>query len=351
VYNLNTFMQPPKPRRIFTRLVLAVVLLSSLTLFVVQYLTIKLVIENSNKDFGPAEKIVTLEDKTKPFPIGVNPEDKLIVERIELDEYINTYLSFESDNSRKSRFIDRVLAQLVKWDWYQNLASSVSRILVIYSGERHEEVVKNFTKILKWNDEESARFYKYVTSAEPELSEGKFFPGRYVVPYDATPEIVADLIYDKFSEEVLDRYDTSIDKQVPINTALTIASLLEREAYDFVDMRYISGIIWNRLFIDMPLQLDATLQYAKGSQLFEPKWWPKVVPKDKYIDSPYNTYENTGLPPGPISNPSVEAVVAALNPRQTDCLFYFHDTKGKFYCTKTYEEHVAKLKEIYGKGS
>jgi UPF0755 protein len=115
-------------------------------------------------------------------------------------------------------------------------------------------------------------------------------------------------------------------------------------------MRYISGIIWNRLFVGMPLQLDASLQYARGSKISEKLWWPKVVPNDKYIDSPYNTYENEGLPPAPISNPSVEAVVAALNPRETDCMFYFHDSKGVFYCTENYEDHVAKLKEIYGRG-
>ncbi|HMO78075.1 MAG TPA: endolytic transglycosylase MltG [Candidatus Paceibacterota bacterium] len=100
----------------------------------------------------------------------------------------------------------------------------------------------------------------------------------------------------------------------------------------------------------MPLQLDATLQYARGSKAEENRWWPRVVPRDKFIESPYNTYENAGLPPAPIANPSAEAVLAALNPRITECMFYFHDAKGKFYCTETYEEHVAKLKEIYGRG-
>jgi UPF0755 protein len=141
-----------------------------------------------------------------------------------------------------------------------------------------------------------------------------------------------------------------VESQVPISDALVIASLLEREAYDFADMRYISGVIWNRLFINMPLQLDATLQYVRGSQPYETKWWPRVVPADKFIASPFNTYEEIGLPPYPIANPSLEAVVAALNPRQTDCYFYFHDQDGNFYCTPDYEAHVALLKEIYGQG-
>ena len=84
----------------------------------------------------------------------------------------------------------------------------------------------------------------------------------------------------------MSRYTDEIKLQVPLENALVIASLLEREAHDFTDMRYISGVIWNRLFIDMPLQLDATLQYARGSRTSESRWWPKIVPRDKFIESP-----------------------------------------------------------------
>lgn len=291
----------------------------------------------STNDIKPAEV----------FPVGVNSQTKTITENPVVDFYVDTYLSINTEKSRSNRLFDRLLAELVRYDWYQNLASSVSRILVIYPGERHEEVVKNFADILKWENKEKELFYNYITAADPALVEGKFFPGRYVVSKDATPEEVADVLVAKFRYEVLNRYTDEVELQVPMKNALIIASLLEREAYDFTDMRYISGIIWNRLFINMPLQLDATLQYARGSQAHESKWWPKVVPKDKFIESPYNTYENAGLPPAPISNPSTEAIIAALNPRITECMFYFHDQQGNFYCNKTYDEHVKKLKEVY----
>lgn len=284
------------------------------------------------------------------FPVGVNSTDKEISEDPLVDWYMETNLSINVAQTRKLRVLDKVLAQVATWDWYQNLASSVSRILVIYPGERHEEIVTNFGDILDWSKAERELFYTYITEAEPYLEEGKFYPGRYVVPSDASPELVADVIYEQFSKEILARYDEEVERFVPLADALAIASLLEREAYDFTDMRYISGIIWNRLFIGMPLQLDATLQYARGSRVTEAAWWPKVVPDDKFIDSPFNTYQNPGLPPAPIANPSTESVVAALNPRITDCMFYFHDQKGRFYCTKTYEEHVAKLQQIYGQG-
>lgn len=299
---------------------------------------------------------VPIEEKIEeivpdPFPVGVNRIDKIINEDPLVEQYIEENLSINITMSRQQRFFDRLLSQMTKLNWYQNLASSVSRILVIYPGKRREEVVSDFGDILNWDKEEKALFSSYITENEPLLVDGKFFPGRYVVESEATPENVADLLHKRFNEEILSRYDDKVEKLVPIAQALAIASLLEREAYDFTDMRYISGIIWNRLFINMPLQLDASLQYARGSRPSEARWWPKVVPADKYIDSPYNTYKNAGLPPAPISNPSVEAVVAALNPRVTDCMFYFHDSKGKFYCTKTYTEHVTKLKEIYGRGS
>lgn len=299
---------------------------------------------------APAPIVESVIDEAELFPIGVNPKAKNIVENPVVDGYVETYLSLNPNRSRDGNFLDRFLATIVQFDWYQNLASAVSRILVIYPGERQEEVVENIGQILKWDTTEKELFNALISEAEPALPEGKFYPGRYVVPIDATPELVAELILARFGEQILSRYSPEVAAIVPLEDALTIASLLEREAYDFTDMRYISGIIWNRLFINMPLQLDASLQYVRGSKLTERTWWPRVVPADKYLESPFNTYENAGLPPTPIANPSVAAVVAALNPRQTDCMFYFHDSKGKFYCTDTYEEHVAKLKEIYGRG-
>ncbi|KXJ97812.1 MAG: putative aminodeoxychorismate lyase [Parcubacteria bacterium OLB19] len=296
-------------------------------------------------------KIDTETDGLETFPVSVDPVNKKIVEDPTLNSYLENHLSM-NDNSkyRQARWFDRILAKLSESSLYQQLASPRSRILVIYPGERREEIVKNFGDILRWNKEQRKTFSDKITKTEPLLEDGKFFPGRYVVDTKITPEAVGDLVNTRFISEILNKYDDTVADKVPLQDALIIASLLEREAYDFTDMRQISGIIWNRLFVEMPLQLDASLQYARGSKVNEPKWWPTPIPADKFLKSPYNTYKNTGLPPTPIANPSVEAVVAALNPEVTPCMFYFHDTKGGFHCTKTYEEHVAKLKKIYGRG-
>jgi UPF0755 protein len=110
-------------------------------------------------------------------------------------------------------------------------------------------------------------------------------------------------------------------------------------------MKLISGIIWNRIFKGMKLQMDATLQYAKGNE--EEGWWKEVNPEDKKIDSSYNTYLHVGLPPAPIANPGIAAIDAAYNPEKTECLFYLHDKKGKIHCSRTYEEHKKNIAIYY----
>lgn len=290
------------------------------------------------------------DTRTISFPVGVNPVRKTITENIAVDTYFDTHAPSRTlaINSNRNWF-GRIVQKLAVMDWYQNLASPTGRMLVIASGERKEEVTEHFGKILGWSEAEKKVFVDTVTTSTPKMSEGTFFPSTYVVARGATPLDVAPLVTARFKSEVLSRYKSDVETIVPIKDALIIASLLEREAYDFEDMRFISGVIWNRLFIGMNLQIDATLQYAKANEHTQ-SWWPEPVPADKTIRSEFNTYRNDGLPPAPIANPSLDAILAALNPRKTDCLFYFHDSHAGFHCSKTYSEHVALLREYYGKG-
>ncbi len=289
-------------------------------------------------------------DMAEPFPVGVNSFLKVIEENPTVEIFFDEHITASTkDNSRLSWWKQNISARLAMFDWYQNLASPISRILVIRAGDRKEEVVKSFGDILRWDTQERKTFETEIASSSPVLAEGKFFPSRYVVEKDALPETVARKVIDEFNAQIGVRYTEEIEDSVPFEDALTIASLIEREAYDFEDMRFISGVIWNRLFTGMHLQLDASLQYARANN-GGTRWWPVPVPSDKYIKSPYNTYQNKGLPPTPIANPSPEAILAALNPKQTDCMFYFHDKKAGFHCSTTYEDHVASLKKYYGRG-
>ncbi len=300
-----------------------------------------------------ASHVSAIEDRTggyvEPFPVGVNPEQKLIVEIPEVDNFMNDHAASRSLAS-ESTIARMVVASLAQFSWYQNIATPSARILVIQPGERKEEIATNFSHILGWSPAEKTQFMKMIASSTPEIDDGKFFPATYVTERHAKPETVAPLVTERFTSEVLSRYTDEVESVVPLEDALTIASLLEREAAGPEDMRLVSGVIWNRLFAGMRLQIDATLQYARATNAVSRTWWPVPRPVDKGIDSPFNTYQNEGLPPSPIANPSLAAILAALNPKKTDCLFYFHDTKGVFHCSPTYEGHVELLKQHYGRG-
>lgn len=237
---------------------------------------------------------------------------------------------------------------------YINFANPNYRFVYIYPGMRREEIVEKYSKILDWNDKDK-RWFIASAPADPDnggYMDGYFLAKTYFVEKDATGQEVGQMMHQEFLDEVSEKVlasekDEKKEKEIkdPVNgktqvinldTAITIASIIQREAAGPQDMNLISGIIWNRIFKGMSLELDATLQYAKGD---EGNWWPQVTGKDKYIESPYNTYQNKGLPPGAISNPSIEAINAAYNPKKTDCIFYLHDKNRKIHCTKTYEEH------------
>ncbi len=291
----------------------------------------------------------------KEFPVTVDPRNKLIAE----NDQVNAF--FEDARSPYQAAVGNVqsvLEGVFEWvaltvgaaPWYQSLAAANNRLVAITPGMRKEQAANAFASALGWDSKQKREFLAAREGSPLPLPEGSFSPGIYSVTMGATPAAAQALVNQRFTKEVLSRYGTTTAEIVPLGQALTIASLIEREAGGSGDMRFISGIIWNRLFDNMNLQIDATLQYAKANRAAVASWWPKVVPADRFHASPYNTYLHPGLPPTPISNPSVASILAALNPKNTSCLFYFHDAARQFHCTDTYAEHVALLKKYYGRG-
>lgn len=245
-------------------------------------------------------------------------------------------------------------ALVSRFESYVNFANPTKRFVYIYPGMRREEIVEKYSKILNWDARDERWF---IASTPPDSKnggyhEGYFLSKSYFVDKDASGKEVGEMMHDEFlqaiTEKVLNKPDDNAEgtrtitakngstEIIDLDTAIRIASIIQREAEGPHDMPLVSGIIWNRIFLDMKLDLDATLQYVKGD---EKNWWPQVVSKDKFLDSPYNTYKYKGVPPGAISNPSTEAINAVYNPQKTDCLFYLHDKKGDIHCTKTYREH------------
>jgi UPF0755 protein len=290
----------------------------------------------------------------RAFPVTVRPDQKTIVEDPQIEELLSVAPTSLAAAANFGEAAYRWLAVLISdTPLYRQVAgvAGINNLFVtVYPGQRAEEVAASFGAKLGWGSKQRAEFLKQSRALEPELSDGLFVPGTYFVGVTA-PADVAGITHERFDSEIRARYSTTTAAQVPLEDAITIASLLQREAGGWEDMRLISGVIWNRLFKGMNLQIDATMQYSKSTIAGgKGGWWPTPIPDDKNIRSSYNTYRQAGLPPGPIANPSIAAVVAALNPKKTDCLFYFHDQYGRFHCSPTYEGHVALLKKYYGQG-
>ncbi len=233
------------------------------------------------------------------------------------------------------------LTQLASLSFYENLANPSIRIVRIQEGLRKEEIAEVMAEKLEWSDKEKDNFINGHLALDSGNLEGKYFPKTYLLDKDEDPMGVTAAMLKQFTKETSTIKKQKTMQVVNQDTAIKIASIIQREAAGKSDMKLISGIIWNRLWAGMKLQMDATLQYAKGSE--EDGWWGRVSSKDKSIDSPYNTYIESGLPPSPIANPGLAAIEAAYNPQKTTCLFYLHDRNRRIHCSKTYDEHKRNI--------
>lgn len=285
-----------------------------------------------------------------PFPVSVDPVKKVIKSNPSADILFFQPTPIEAAAINAKDVFAAVGRLIGDTPVYQFAAATtpVPNILTINPGLRKEQVAAIIGKRLGWDTTKQKQFMNLPPVSTTQLQEGTIAPGDYLIASGDSILSVQEQVQQRFQDEVLSRYTPAVQKIVPLEQGLTIASIIERETSDPQEMRIISGVIWNRLFADMKLQMDSTLQYAKATG--KGVWWPQVVPRDKYINSPYNTYQNEGLPPGPISAPSTSAVLAALNPVKTSCLYYFHDDDGVIHCSDTYEQHVATLKKHYGQG-
>jgi UPF0755 protein len=174
-------------------------------------------------------------------------------------------------------------------------------------------------------------------------NEGYLFPDTYLIPRDATVEQVVQIMRNNFDAkyEMVDVSNTQYSQE----EIVTIASLVEREAKHDEDRPLIASVIENRLDNGIALQIDATIQYAKG---VPGKWWaPVTLAEYDSVQSPYNTYLQPGLPPGPIANPGIEALEAAANPADTNYLYYISDQNGINRYASTLDGHNENIRR-YG---
>lgn len=236
-------------------------------------------------------------------------------------------------------------SDLLSLSFYEGLANPSVKIVQIREGLRKEEIAEIMANKLGWDESEKDQFINAHVALNSRNLEGHYFPKTYMLLHGEDPFDVSTTMFYEFSKQTEGVAKTKQAKIINPDTALKIASIIQREAGGKSDMKLISGIIWNRMFDGMKLQIDATLQYAKGNE--EDGWWKMVNPKDKSIDSPYNTYLYKDLPPSAIANPGLAAIEAAYNPAKTDCMYYMHDKNRKIHCATTYAEHKRNIDKYY----
>jgi UPF0755 protein len=165
--------------------------------------------------------------------------------------------------------------------------------------------------------------------------EGYLFPDTYHIGSRTTEEEIIKMMLKRFNDELvkLDYVEKITLPGLSLHNAVTLASLVEREAREDSERPVIAGVIMNRLNRGMKLQIDATVLYALGGHK------EKVYYKDLEVDSPYNTYLYYGLPPGPIAFPGEASLKAAIEPAITDYLYYVAKPDGSHAFARTLAEH------------
>ncbi len=201
------------------------------------------------------------------------------------------------------------------------------------SAEKFREAAKNYAP------------YDYMKTDDPNVlfkAEGFIYPATYELPVGESEENILKLFVDTFDAEMK---RSGVAKEVAdsgknMRDVVNMAAMVELEAVFPEEQPRIAGVFLKRLDIGMPIQSDTTIQYILGAQK------EIVTFADTRIQNPYNTYQNPGLPPGPIGSPSLQAIQAVLKPEQHDYLYFVAEKDGHHRFTKTYAEHLAAIADI-----
>ncbi|MDP3964204.1 MAG: endolytic transglycosylase MltG [bacterium] len=164
--------------------------------------------------------------------------------------------------------------------------------------------------------------------------EGYLFPDTYRVFKDATPAQIIQKMLSNFDQKLTEEARAQIaDSGLSVYETITLASIVEREVQTDRDRRMVADLFLRRMEAGIPLQSDATVNYVTGKDSLQP------TIDDTKTESPYNTYLHQGLPPGPISNPSLSSILAVVNPEPNEFFYYLSAPSGETIFGKTFEEH------------
>jgi len=213
--------------------------------------------------------------------------------------------------------------------------------------EERIEKISNFkAQSSKINEEKAIKYredYKFLQDVPDDFNlEGFLFPDTYEFDVRTNDEEIVRKMLDNFDKKLTSQLRKEIKKQgKTVFDIVKMASLLEKEVKTFEDKKLVSGILWKRLRNNMPLQVDATIAFITGKKGLN------VSSEETKIDSPYNTYKYRGLPIGPICNPGLDSLLAAIYPEKSDFWYYLSTPEGKTIFSRTLQEHnLAKAKYL-----
>ena len=281
------------------------------------------------------------DDTRQVFVVPQGQTANTIGKRLEDQGYIRSQLAFKLLLNRKS--LD---AKLQAGDFYISYSMDLPAIieslahgsldywLTIPEGWRSEQVAAAIAK------KSSLSSPDFIVAAKP--YEGRLFPDTYLIPQQATAEDIVSILTNNFDKKFSSLKLPQPQKFSP-DQLIIIASLIEREARHESDRPLVSSVIYNRLNLGMALQLDATVQYALGQP---DNWWSQNLSREQLTTlSAYNTYAHPGLPPAPIANPGLAALEAAIDPADTDYLYYVSDSGGYNHYAKDIEGHNQNISQ------
>ena len=229
------------------------------------------------------------------------------------------------------------------------------RVLTLIEGWRREEIAAYLETQNALSASEfltltaGAGFERDFLKERPDTAslEGYLFPDTYRIENETTTTEFIEGLLNQFSRKIGGGVSDGFQVNgLNIHQAVTLAAIVEREAQAPAERPMIASVFYNRLNVNMHLGADPTVQYALGYQESEGRWWKKALTyEDLRVASPYNTYANVGLPPGPICNPGLASLQAVAAPAQSDFYFFVAKGDGSHVFSRTLEEHNANVRK------
>lgn len=296
-----------------------------------------------------------------PFIIPKRLTASAIADKLEREGFIRSSFAFRfytqlTDKTKKIQAGDYRLAKNIPLSQLvdQLTQGPVGVCITLPEGMRKEEIGAKFANELSITPQEKSTFIQEFAKLTANF-EGFLFPDTYLILKTATPQTVVDTLTKNFEKKVKQEIFTQAKKQNLTRLELiTLASLVERETRTPNERPIVAGILLKRLKLGMPLQVDATLQYAVANEECKTQpagwktdcsWWEQTKAEDKKINSAYNTYIHRGPPPGPIANPGLSSIKAVANPQDSSYLYYLHDKEGAIRYASTLEEHTLNIQK------